>query len=786
MKVSYILRHFPLPSETFVINEIISLQGQGVDIHPISLFAPEKCQQGLMGKVQRAAYDLTAFNVYEQAQQSSFLTSAVKNVAKMELPERYVWYAALVADYVTANGIELLHAHFAAESALVAMITGQITGVPFTFTAHAYDIFMREKGASGGEQLVQRLRLLCEHAARIIAVSEFNKNHILRLTNKKYASKVEVVHCGIDPERFCPASRNQSDVVIFLCVGRLVEKKGYEYLLRAFSRANSIAGNLRLRIVGDGLMRSEMEELCRQLQLEDAVSFLGAVASETVQKEMRSADVFVLHSVTAANGDKEGIPVSLMEASATGLPLLSTRHSGISEVVLDGVTGFLTEERDIAGCANSMIALAASSDLRERMGIAGAALVREQFNLGVECEKLRKAFEQAICSREAAPASVMPEKVGDGHDLAASVIICTYNRSDLLAASIRAVQRQDFPPDRYEIIVVDNNSTDDTKAVVRDCAAVSAVNIRYIFENRQGLSYARNVGIANANGHLVAFVDDDIDVNSTWLRAMVGAFDDDEVAAAGGPIRAIWMVPRPDWLSDRWQGHFTVNEFLHARESGEYTNPNYPWGANMAFRKDIFDIAGMFPTDLGRVGKCLLSNEEIDLFRRIEASGKKIRFASDAVIQHKIPAERMRKTWLYHRTYWQGRSDAVIDTNNSHDLYRNLLQKVSFFFNSSIGSAFDYRCMEKSAFGYIYHVLTSEGGNGEFRRLRALKVLLRSLMAPSSSRGVQGAGEQDATPNRFTQELLLEKDAQIQALVNSTSWRITKPLRMLAEFVRSK
>lgn len=87
-------------------------------------------------------------------------------------------------------------------------------------------------------------------------------------------------------------------------------------------------------------MRSEMEELCRQLQLEDAVSFLGAVASETVQKEMRSADVFVLHSVTAANGDKEGIPVSLMEASATGLPLLSTRHSGISEVVLDGVTGF--------------------------------------------------------------------------------------------------------------------------------------------------------------------------------------------------------------------------------------------------------------------------------------------------------------------------------------------------------------------------------------------------------------------------------------------------------------
>jgi len=785
MKVSYILRHFPLPSETFVINEIIALQGKGVDIHPISLFSPEKCQQGLMEKVQHAAYDLTAINFYEQAQQSGHLASAVQQVGKLELPDKYAGYAALVADHVTAKGIEVLHAHFATESALVAMIAGQITGVPFTFTAHAYDIFIRQKGSSVGEQLERRLRLLCDHAARIVTVSEFNKGHILGLTSRKYASKVDVVHCGIDPERFCPASRNHSDVVTFLCVGRFVEKKGYEYLLRAFARANSIAGNLWLRIIGDGPMRSGMEELSRQLHIEEKVTFLGAVVSEAVQKEMGHADVFVLHSVTAANGDKEGVPVSLMEAAATGLPLLSTRHSGISEVVLDGVTGFLIEERDIAGCANGMIALAASSDLRERMGKAGVSLVRKRFNLDVECEKLRLVFEQAIRSRKTAPAGVMPGKIGDGNDLAASVIICTYNRSDLLGASIRAVQRQDFPPDRYEIIIVDNNSTDDTEAVVRDCAEASPVLIRYIFESRQGLSYARNAGIANANGDLVAFVDDDIDADSKWLSAIITAFDDDEVAAVGGPIRAIWMVPRPDWLSDRWQGHFTVSEFPHARESGEFRYPNYPWGANMAFRKDIFPIAGMFPTELGRVGNCLLSNEEIDLFRRIEGSGNRIRFAADAVIQHKISAERMRKSWLYHRTYWQGRSEAVIDIRNGHDLYRNFLQKVSFFFNSSNSSEFDYRCMEKSAFGYIYHVLASEGENGEFRRLRALKVLLRSLMAPSTSRGAQGAGEQDAIPNRFTQDLLMEKDAQIQELMNSTSWRITKPLRMLAEFLRS-
>jgi len=358
-----------------------------------------------------------------------------------------------------------------------------------------------------------------------------------------------------------------------------------------------------------------------------------------------------------------------------------------------------------------------------------------------------------------------------------SIIICTFNRVDLIGSSILAIQRQAFPADKYEIIVVDNNSTDGTGEIVRNIADSSPVRLKYVFEGQQGLSFARNTGIRNSNGEILAFVDDDIDAESGWLTSLVAAFDDPDVFAVGGPIRAIWLAPRPTWLSDRWQGHFTVSEFRHAWASGEYKYPSYPWGANMAFRAKVFTEATMFPTDLGRVGNCLLSNEEIYLFRRIEADGKKIGFAPKAVIHHKIPPERMRKLWLYHRTYWQGRSEAIIDINENTNLHRNLLKNLSTLSSSTTStteSEFDRRCVGKAAFGYIYQVLNRDTGKGDFRKIRALKVLLRSFLGAAPSNELAVALE---PPNRLTQELLKQKDEQIDELLNSWSWKVTRPLR---------
>jgi glycosyltransferase involved in cell wall biosynthesis len=243
----------------------------------------------------------------------------------------------------------------------------------------------------------------------------------------------------------------------------------------------------------------------------------------------------------------------------------------------------------------------------------------------------------------------------------ASIIICTYNRSKLLKETIQSIQDQDFPRDQYEIIVVDNNSSDDTEKVVKDLASSSQVRIEYVFEGRQGLSHARNAGIRKAGGEIVAFTDDDAEADKSWLRELVAAFDSPEVGAAGGPIRPVWPFEKPEWITENWLGYFTVSDFPEARETGEFRNPNYPWGANMAFRQSILKETDLFPPALGRIGDCLLSNEELRLFRSIEEMGHRIVLAPDAVVHHKIPPERVRKLWLYHRTYWQGRSEAILD-----------------------------------------------------------------------------------------------------------------------------
>ncbi|TGU70214.1 glycosyltransferase [Geomonas terrae] len=370
-----------------------------------------------------------------------------------------------------------------------------------------------------------------------------------------------------------------------------------------------------------------------------------------------------------------------------------------------------------------------------------------------------------------------------------SVVICTFNRADLLEGSIAAIQRQDFPADQFEIIIVDNNSQDATKSIVDNIASTSRPDVRYVFESRQGLSYARNTGIRQATGEIIAFVDDDIDAERDWLRSIVTPFTDPNVVAAGGPIRPIWPFKRPDWLTERWQGFYTINEYDHAQELGEFRPPHYPWGANMAFRKDIICRVGMFSTDLGRIGNSLLSCEEKDLFRKIHATGGKVAFSPDAIIHHKIPAERTQKHWLYRRTFWQGRSDAVIDITTGQNLYRNIQQKLSLLF-PQLGdqlSPFDRKCLQRYAFGYIYHALYSGILEREFQRQRTLKVVLAHLRDGSVSAHNEEAAEIPLTEEiKCLKEKIQEQESLILALQTSLSWKLTKPLRKLTSLIGFK
>lgn len=390
-----------------------------------------------------------------------------------------------------------------------------------------------------------------------------------------------------------------------------------------------------------------------------------------------------------------------------------------------------------------------------------------------------------------------------------SVVICTYNRSALLRDSIADIQAQAFPSSEYEVLVVDNNSSDDTRAVTESLAASSETTIRYLFEGTQGLSFARNTGIRNACGDIVVFTDDDIAAPTNYLHAIATAFDDPAVAAVGGPIRPIWPFEPPEWLTSDWHGFLTISEFKEAAAAGEFKGPHeYPWGANIAFRREIFKDIGTFPTKLGRVGKCLLSNEEVGLCKKIVAAGFRIGFAADAVIFHKIPPERLTRQWYYHRTYWQGRSNAVMNANDDGELFRGLQRYLDLLAVYQLGdsfSRFDKECLRREATGFILQLMEQESrGNISAPRMKGVRWLLASLdtiVASSAHCAVRPFVSEHEVLRKQIAELQSElarqgalaqekeeearvKGEQVEALLNSISWRVTKPLRFIYDVLR--
>jgi len=244
-----------------------------------------------------------------------------------------------------------------------------------------------------------------------------------------------------------------------------------------------------------------------------------------------------------------------------------------------------------------------------------------------------------------------------------STIICTHNRDNLLSRAIESLIHQTMDKSRYEIIVVDNASTDRTRQVCESYAGID--NFRYIYEGKAGLSIARNLGLAEAKGRYVAFLDDDAVASGEWLERIVNTFETaiPEPASVGGNILPIWEVPIPEWFPDNRKS------FLGLLDYGEKTitlkYPRVLFGTNMAFLKDTLLGAGGFRTDLGREKKYLLSGEEVDVFRTFQEIKLPVLYHPDITVSHLIPKERLTKKWLYRRLYWQGRSNVKMWSGQS-------------------------------------------------------------------------------------------------------------------------
>ena len=223
-----------------------------------------------------------------------------------------------------------------------------------------------------------------------------------------------------------------------------------------------------------------------------------------------------------------------------------------------------------------------------------------------------------------------------------SLVIATYNRAEQLMVTLESVATQRHPAQRWECIVVDNNSKDDTRERVEAFATQHPeLNIRYCFEQNQGLSYARNRGIEEAKGEIIAFVDDDERIVEEFVSAYVELFaSHPDAMSAGGKIVAEYPTGRPRWMS-KYAEQPIANPMDFGKSIKPFPKGRIPGGGNMAMRRSVFDKIGRFDTSLGRTGKQLIGGKESDLFERIKAAGMACYYVPRAVMYHIIPESKL-------------------------------------------------------------------------------------------------------------------------------------------------
>lgn len=239
-----------------------------------------------------------------------------------------------------------------------------------------------------------------------------------------------------------------------------------------------------------------------------------------------------------------------------------------------------------------------------------------------------------------------------------SVIICTYNRDTVFAETLDSFSAMDIPSrEKVELLIIDNHSTDKTPEIAKQFIETNPYS-RYIYEPQQGLSHARNRGIKESRGNIIAFVDDDVYFERDWLKSVVDMFERVSSAAAfGGKSIPLFEGGRPEWMNDAFLKVYGDTQFGEKPRVVAY--PDHPFGLNMAFRKEVFESIGEFNIDLGRKKTSLLSNEESDLFERISKMGLQVFYEPSAVLYHRIPKDRVSLKWIRERSYWQGISDVV-------------------------------------------------------------------------------------------------------------------------------
>lgn len=397
-KVGYVLKRYPRYSETFIVNEILAHEAAGQEIEIFALRSVEETHfQDVLGRVRapvtRVPDSLKNADAFWAllARAHAQLPAAAGALAELGQEEgRDVAQAVVVALACREKNITHLHAHFGTVSTTVARIAAKLADIPYSFTAHAKDIYFDY------EEPV-RLDVKLRDAAAAVTVSDFNVSH-LRAQFGADADRVVRIYNGLDLERFA-YSEPRPEATEILAVGRLVEKKGFDVLIDAIAKLRDQSMDARCRIIGGGEEDARLKERIRRADLEDRVLLAGPLPQGAVIEAIRASAVFACPCIVGKDGNRDGMPTVLLEAMALGTPCIATNVTGIPELVRNEETGLCVPERDVDALAAGLARIIEDAALRARFSRAGRSLIESDFNVSTSAARLRDVFQRAAGTR---------------------------------------------------------------------------------------------------------------------------------------------------------------------------------------------------------------------------------------------------------------------------------------------------------------------------------------------------------------------------------------------------
>ena len=407
MKVAFIVNSFPAITNTFILNQIVELVKLGIDIEIFSKYTPKK---KIMHK------DVEKYNLLERTHYFSipsnllirvlkaiylFLVNFSKDPIKLvkslnvfkykdKVDKTFLKNLFLIIPFL-GKKFDIIHCHFGNVGNIGVLLKKLGFQGKLVVSFYGYDLtkIIKKYGNNYYDQLFK-------YGDLFLPICKYFKDIMINLGCK--TGETEIHPLGIDTKRFKKEKSTDQDFdkINILTIGRFVEKKGYEYSIKAISKLKAKGYNFNYYIIGNGQSKNKYEKLVQDLKLMDSIVFLGILNQEEVINAYRKCHIFLLPSITTKDGDQEGTPTVLLEAQSMGLPVISSLHSGIPEIVIDEKTGFLVKEKDIDKIVEKLEILIENPLKREEMGNSGIKLTKENFDINFLVKKLLKKYRNLL------------------------------------------------------------------------------------------------------------------------------------------------------------------------------------------------------------------------------------------------------------------------------------------------------------------------------------------------------------------------------------------------------